>query len=158
MINNQKGAVPVLILIAALGLVAFLVVSSSASFKDKLFAQLFPKRSSYALSEPISGPISPSPTPTPDTVAPTVSITSPLNGATVRKNSTVTIQATASDNVAVSKVEFYVAGSLICTDTISSYSCSWRVPKQPRVTYSITATAYDTSGNTAKNSISVSSK
>src|SRR5439155_14642920 len=41
-----------------------------------------------------------------DLTPPTTSITSPANGATV--SSTVTIQASASDNIAVTKVEFYV--------------------------------------------------
>lgn len=155
---EQKGAAQVLLLVAALGLVGFLLVSSSADFKNKLFSQLFSKPASHAVSEPISGPINPSPTPAPDTISPIVSITSPLNGSKVRKNSNVTVAATASDNVAVSKVEFFVAANLVCTDTTSPYSCVWKVPKQPRVTYSIQAKAYDTSGNTASNSISVTSK
>lgn len=50
---NQKGVVNVLFLIAAVGLVGFLLISSSASFKDDLFAQLFPKKLGFA-SEPLS--------------------------------------------------------------------------------------------------------
>lgn len=60
--SNQKGFAHILILIAAIGLVAFLLVSSTAYFKDNLFAKLYPKQSSFA-SEPISGPISPPPNP-----------------------------------------------------------------------------------------------
>ena len=153
---NQKGAVPVLVLVAAVGLVGFLLVSSSAEFKNKVFNQLFSKPSSQAVSGPISGPVTPSPTP--DTTPPSVTITNPTNGSIVRKNSTVNITANASDNVAVSKVEFYVAGVLRCSNNVSPYSCSWNVPKPPRVTYNITAKAYDTSGNTASNSISVTSR
>lgn len=182
MLNNQKsspracvdasreaGVIPVLVLVAAIGLIGFLAISSSADFKNKLFAQLFSKPSSHAVSGPISSPIispfptptlapTPVPTPAPDTINPSVSITFPINGSTVRKNSNVTIQATASDNVGVSKVEFYVAGSIVCTDTAAPYSCVWRVPKPPRVTYSIQAKAYDTSNNSAQHSISITSK
>ncbi len=157
---GEAGVVPVFVLIAGIGLVAFLVISSSGSFKDRLFSLLYPKPSSYAVSNPISGPVSPSPSPTPvpDITAPTVSITYPVNGSVVRKNTTVVISATASDNVAVVKVEFYAAGKLLCTDTAASYNCSWNVPKKPRVTYNITAKAYDSSNNSSTSSISVTSK
>ncbi len=45
---NQKGAAHLLLLIAALGLIAFIVISSTTSFKDKLFGTLFPKPASHA--------------------------------------------------------------------------------------------------------------
>ncbi len=45
---NQKGLAPVLILLAALGVIVFLLVSNTFDFKDKLFSGLFPKPSSYA--------------------------------------------------------------------------------------------------------------
>jgi len=57
-----------------------------------------------------------------DSVAPTVSITSPANGAIVARRSTITITATASDNVGVTRVEFLVDGALQCTDTTAPYS------------------------------------
>ena len=165
---GEAGALPILLLIATIGLIGFLVVSSSADFKDKLFAQLFSKPASHAVSEPISSPISPSPaasssatpipSPVPDTILPSVNITNPINGATVKKNTTVNIQTNASDNIAVSKVEFYVNNVLVCTDTIAAYNCSWNVPKNPRVNYNLTAKAYDTSGNSSSNTINVRSK
>ncbi len=161
MINkSQRGAVPVLILIAAVGVVVFLALSSSAEFKHKIFGLLYSKPSSYAVSNPISGPITPTPTPTPvpDTESPNISITYPLNAQTIRKGRSINILASASDNVAVAKVEFYVAGTLVCTDTAASYSCSWNVPKQPRVTYLLTVKALDTSGNLASSNISVTAK
>lgn len=61
-----------------------------------------------------------------DTEKPTVSITQPANNATV--SGIVEIKATATDNEAVTKVEFYVDGSLKGTDetaTDSEYSYSW---------------------------------
>jgi len=93
-----------------------------------------------------------------DTTKPTVSITSPLNGTTVPRKSAVTIAATASDNVGITKVEFYVNGSLTCTDTTLSYNCSWSVPRKTKATYTIQAKAYDAAGNTATHSVSVTAK
>ncbi|MGE5042076.1 MAG: Ig-like domain-containing protein [Candidatus Levyibacteriota bacterium] len=99
----------------------------------------------------------PTPTPT-DIIAPKVSITSPLNGSRVWRSTKVTIKASASDNVKVAKVEFYVNNVLLSTDTSSPYSAVWRVPSQRSITYTLTAKAYDTSGNTASSSVNVTSR
>jgi subtilisin family serine protease len=82
-----------------------------------------------------------------DFVSPTTSITSPANGGTVAKHSTTTINATALDNVGVTKVEFYVDGVLQCTDTSTPYSCSWKVPNTHGETFLLQSKAYDTYGN-----------
>ena len=47
---NQKGFAHLFILFAALGIIVFLLVSSMAPFKDKLFSFLYPKPSSFAES------------------------------------------------------------------------------------------------------------
>src|SRR6266851_3836261 len=60
-----------------------------------------------------------------DTIPPTVTITSPHNGSQIQSNSTVTLTATASDNVGVSKVEFLVNGSVVCVIKNSPYKCIW---------------------------------
>jgi subtilisin family serine protease/outer membrane biosynthesis protein TonB len=89
------------------------------------------------------------PTPTPvDKTAPNVSITSPTNNSFVSRNSNVVIRANATDNVGVTKVEFYVNGALTCTDTAASYTCTWRVPSRSGARYPLTAKAYDAAGNT----------
>ena len=54
---------------------------------------------------------------------PTVSITSPANGATV--SNTVTVSADATDDNGINKVEFYLDSDLKSTDTSSPYSWSW---------------------------------
>lgn len=46
--HNQKGSVHLLLLLSALALIAFILFSASAGFKDKLFASLFPKQLSIA--------------------------------------------------------------------------------------------------------------
>lgn len=85
-----------------------------------------------------------------DTTAPTVSISSPATGTTVTGVTTVT--ATASDNVSVSKVEFYVNGTLKATDTASPYTFSWDTTSLTNGSYSLTAKAYDASGNVGQSS------
>jgi hypothetical protein len=53
---NERGLAHVLVLIAAVGLIVFLLIGSTATFSDKLFAALFPKKSSFA-SGPITTPL-----------------------------------------------------------------------------------------------------
>jgi hypothetical protein len=93
-----------------------------------------------------------------DTTAPVASITSPAAGSSVTHGTTLSIAATATDNRAVSKVLFYVNNVLKCTDTTTSYTCSWAVPSQKGVRYTVTARAYDSSNNTTSTSVTVTSK
>ncbi|HMC23384.1 MAG TPA: Ig-like domain-containing protein [Thermoanaerobaculia bacterium] len=83
--------------------------------------------------------------PVPDTTPPTTSITSPSDGATVSGITTVT--ATASDNVGVTRVEFYLDGALQSTDTTSPYAWSWDTTTSPNGAHSLTTTAWDAAGN-----------
>jgi outer membrane biosynthesis protein TonB len=110
---------------------------------------------------PSATPNPPPPTPTPipilDTTPPSITITAPVNGTFVRHSTTITITASASDNVEVTKVEFLVSGTLVCTDTSSPYSCNWSVPGKPGVTYTLTARAYNAMGIAASKSIQVRS-
>jgi chitinase len=88
-----------------------------------------------------------------------VNITSPVHGATVPKGQTVTISASASDNVGVRRVEFYVNGALACpADLAAPYSCAWRVPSAAKRSYTLESRAYDAAGNVGRKSISVTSR
>lgn len=108
--------------------------------------------------KPISAPTAtPTPVPT-DTTPPVVQITYPLDGSVLNRKSNITISAVASDNVAVSRVEFLINNSLLCTDSSVSYDCGWTVPGKPNTTYTVTARAYDTAGLQASQSINVSAK
>jgi putative alpha-1,2-mannosidase len=98
------------------------------------------------------------PTPAADSIKPTVSITSPANGSTVARRTSVTITATATDNVGIAKVEFYINNNLLCTDTSSPYTCNWQVPNAKNAQYTITAKAYDAAGNTATTTSTVTAK
>lgn len=91
------------------------------------------------------GSSEPPPPPPPDTTAPSVSITSPAGGATV--SGTTTIAANASDNIGVSRVEFFVDGVLHSTDTTAPYSASWNTTTATNASHSLTARAFDAANN-----------
>jgi glucose/arabinose dehydrogenase len=93
-----------------------------------------------------------------DNIAPTVSITNPANNSIVPRKATVTITATASDNVGVTRVEFLVNGALQCTDTSAPYSCNWRVPGAANKTYQLQARAFDQAGNSGAASVQVTAR
>ncbi len=93
-----------------------------------------------------------------DNIPPTVSITSPPEGSTVARKSTVAINAVANDNVGVTRVEFLVNGSLKCTDTSTPYNCNWKVPSAPNKSYQIQARAVDAAGNSSTASVGVTSQ
>ena len=117
--------------------------------------------SSVSTPTPTRTPTPTSSIPTPisnDATSPTVSITSPLNGSTLAVRSTINIQATASDNVGVAKVEFWVNGRLNCSDTAAPYSCSWKISGAKNRTYTISARAYDAAGNTSNSSVTVTAR
>jgi chitodextrinase len=83
-----------------------------------------------------------------DTTPPSVSITSPTKGATV--SGTIGLTVTATDNVGVTKVAFYDGSSLLGTATSSSGSTwqySWNTSSAANGGCSLTAKAYDASGN-----------
>jgi len=81
---------------------------------------------------------------------PTVSLTSPLNGAAVPPGQSVTLTATAADMAttvqtgSVNQVEFLYGTTVISTDTTSPYSATW-MPTSPG-TYLLTARATDSEG------------
>ena len=59
-------------------------------------------------------------------VPPTVSLTSPVGGATFTGPGTIAIAATATDSDGtVAKVEFYAGKTLVGTDTTSPYAFNW---------------------------------
>ncbi|HKS22282.1 MAG TPA: Ig-like domain-containing protein [Thermoanaerobaculia bacterium] len=85
-----------------------------------------------------------------DTTPPTTSITAPANGATV--SGTVSVTASASDNVGVTKVEFWLDGALRTTDTASPYSWSWDTTTFANSAHSLVTKAYDAAGNVGTSS------
>jgi hypothetical protein len=108
-----------------------------------------------AQSTPISGTVTIAPFrsiiltktagPVVDTTAPTVAIASPAASSVLSGNATIT--ATANDNVAVTKVDFYQGTTLIGTSTAAPYSTTWNTTTVANGTYILKAVATDSSNN-----------
>ena len=81
----------------------------------------------------------------PDTTPPTVSVTSPAANST--QKGSVTITASASDDVAVATVAFTVDGQPISTSTTAPYTATLDTTTLTDGTHSLAAVATDTSGN-----------
>ena len=93
--------------------------------------------------QPTSTPPSASPSPTMDTTAPVVTLDVP---ASFTRKSLVTLSATASDDVGVARVDFYINGKVQCSDTGTPYTCNWRIPAAGK-SYVLQTYAYDAAGN-----------
>src|SRR5436305_15345183 len=75
-------------------------------------------------------------------VAPTVTLTSPADGATFTEPATVALSASASDSDGtVARVDFFSGATLIGSTTTAPYSASWN--NVAAGTYSLTAVATD---------------
>jgi hypothetical protein len=84
--------------------------------------------------------------PPPDTTPPTVSLTSPASGSTV--SGTVTVSASASDNVGVVAVQFRLDGAnLGAEDTTAPYSVTWDTRAAADGSHALTAVARDQANN-----------
>jgi hypothetical protein len=89
-----------------------------------------------------------------DTTPPTVTITSPSNGAKVA--GTVSINVAGNDNVGVVKLNCAVNGKILKeVNNSSSLTCSWNTRKEKSGTHTISSTAKDAAGNVSSTSISV---
>jgi hypothetical protein len=83
-----------------------------------------------------------------DTTAPTVTITAPAALATVVH--TVTVSATATDNVGVVGVRFKLDGANLGAEmTAAPYAVNWDTATAVNGTHTLTAVARDAAGNTA---------
>jgi hypothetical protein len=75
-----------------------------------------------------------------------VTVTAPLPHRT-HAGHTYQIQADAYDDSALQRVEFYVDGALVCSDTQKSYGCSWSIASVPNGPHTLSAKAFDYNGN-----------
>ena len=87
----------------------------------------------------------------PDTTAPTVSIVSPAGGTSLNGN--VTVQASASDNVGVVRVELYVDGKLQAADASAPWTFSLNTKKLGSGSHSLQCKAYDAAGNVGSSAL-----
>ena len=83
---------------------------------------------------------------TPDTLAPRVSVSSAAPGPFTPPTSVV-ITASASDNVGVTKVEFYDGATLKGTDTNAPFYYDWSITTADAGSHTWTARAYDAANN-----------
>ena len=89
----------------------------------------------------------------PDITAPVVQITSPTAGADVAGS--VTVAITATDNLAVGRVDLYAQGTLVASDSERPYAIVWDTTALNPGTYVLEAWAADAAGNVGKTSRSV---
>lgn len=103
-------------------------------------------------------PTPPAPSSTPassqgDITAPSVNISSPVNGSKVYNGTYIV--ASSSDNVAVKKIELYIDGALKSSAVSSSISYTWTSYYAAAGTHTITVKAYDAAGNIGQATVSV---
>ena len=91
---------------------------------------------------------------TTDTTAPTVALTQPAAGAAL--SGTVTVAATASDNVGVAGVQFTLDGAALGTERQTApYSIAWDTTTTSNAAHTVAAVARDAAGNRAQSSADV---
>ncbi len=90
-----------------------------------------------------------------DITAPTVTISSPGDGSSYDANTTITINASATDNLGVSSVNISIDGTVVGTSSSSSYSYSWNTGTTASGIHTISSTAKDAAGNQSIKSVTV---
>ena len=88
-----------------------------------------------------------------DVAPPEVTITGPTQGVAVRD--VITVNVSASDNVGVERVEFYIDDELVFTDYAEPYQYEWDTTGEEEGSHTILAKAYDAEGNVGSDEISV---
>jgi hypothetical protein len=81
----------------------------------------------------------------PDTTPPFATILSPTSGATVL--STISVNVSSSDNVGVTKVEWYLDGALAGSSTSAAPNFVWNTANNANGSHTLQAKAYDAAGN-----------
>ncbi|MGA9165408.1 MAG: S8 family serine peptidase [Thiobacillus sp.] len=79
-----------------------------------------------------------------DTLAPIVSITSPTGG---RVSGVVPVDINSSDNVGVTRADFYVNGQLVASDSLAPFAFAWDTAGKLDGSYTLSVQAFDAAGN-----------
>jgi formylglycine-generating enzyme required for sulfatase activity len=90
--------------------------------------------------------------PAKDTEKPTVSILFPASGSDVKADTTYTVIADANDNIKVTKVDFYINGQNVGSDSLSPYEYRWNTQGLTG-SPTIMAKAFDDAGNIGTSSV-----
>ncbi len=82
-----------------------------------------------------------------DTTPPTVQITAPTTGSSVA--GAVSVNVNGTDNVGVTKIEWYLDGALAGSSATASASFPWNTTSLANGSHTLQATAYDAAGNSS---------
>jgi hypothetical protein len=95
-----------------------------------------------------------------DAAAPTVGITSPTNGASYKRGTSIVISAAATDAgtgsgaaSGIARVTFYHDGLKIAADTTAPYSVTWSTSGRALGGHTLTAVATDVAGNSTTSAV-----
>jgi hypothetical protein len=80
-----------------------------------------------------------------DTTPPLVAVASPAGGQTV--SGVVTIRASASDNVGVTRIDYLQDGQVVAVFSPPVFTAAWNTALVPNGTHTLTAVARDAAGN-----------
>jgi len=83
----------------------------------------------------------------PDTTPPTVQITAPTTGSSVV--GAVSVNINGSDNVGVTRIEWYLDGALVGSSATAPASFSWNTTNSANGSHTLQAKAYDAAGNSS---------
>ena len=87
----------------------------------------------------------------PDTTAPTVQLIEPTDGATVFGS--ISVSATASDDLGVASVQFHIDNTLRAEDTTAPYQMTWDTTGATNGNHTLFAVARDTTGNVTTSAV-----
>ncbi|MFH1470779.1 MAG: Ig-like domain-containing protein, partial [Candidatus Micrarchaeota archaeon] len=83
----------------------------------------------------------------PDTTPPTVSLSSPKQDQNIWIGDTIELTASASDNLLVDNVEYYLGTRLIANSSSSPFNSSWNTSGEHIGFYDLSAISHDIAGN-----------
>jgi carbon monoxide dehydrogenase subunit G len=87
----------------------------------------------------------------PDTTPPTAALSSPTNGAAIFGS--ISVAVTGTDNVGVTKLEWYLDGVLQGSNNTASASFSWNTATAVNGSHTLQAKAYDAAGNSGTSAL-----
>lgn len=90
-----------------------------------------------------------------DTEAPTIIINQPVGNPYSWSSGDLIIEATGSDNVGVTRTEFYINDYLVAEENSGYIIRLWINAGTPAGSYTLKAKAYDAAGNTGESSITI---
>jgi hypothetical protein len=110
-------------------------------------------KTAYAWTKDAAGNVSAAKSAITAITLPSLTVASPVAGATV--SGTVSIKTNVSASLVLSRVLFYVDGALRASDTKAPFSYNWNTKTSPNGSHTVMIKGYDSSGNVQQQSVSV---